>query len=340
MLLRQLLIVSVEPSDNLNAQGDFIMIKHFKYLFVAFSVIYACINATTRYDVGTEDVIPKTKFYFRTDDISIGSAGGFQSYKAPSKKCQNLTIQLVQGSSPAANITATGAISLPETLKILWIKGDARGFDTLVSSGRQYALPTPAAGTLIRFSLTHAPETSPLAWFQGDLPNGCGVAIEPNSADPFINATFPKNGGTIFIGSRITPAIGFSDLLGNANGTVNIQRHPDLNVKLAYRAPLTLLEPTTFPYAVEGTSMDWIGEAINPGDPCKVTFEKNASLVDPSEASGNAGYFVVAHRSLQLYAADPNERPLAGIKSRWAAGGTSSTKVAPSSPTLTIPKFG
>lgn len=305
------------------------MIKHFKYLFVAVSVICTYINATaTRYDVGNEEG-SKSKT-IRNDNIFIGSAGGFQAYTHPTAKCKTLRIEFVEGSTPvAANIASTSAVSLPHTVEVLWIEGDARGFDKLVSNGRQYALPTPAAGTLIRFSLKYAPETPPLAWFQEDLPANCHLSIEPGSVDPFINTVLPLRGGTIFIGARVQPEPGFSSLLGSAKALIKIQRHPSLSVRDAHTAPLTLVEPTIFNIEVRGISMDWTGGGTyTVSDPCQVTFYKNSDIIDPTPASAsNAGYFVTAGKTLQIYAPHPDFRPLPGIRSRWAEGGTSSTKV-------------
>jgi len=294
------------------------MVKRLKYFFLSISVFYACANAasTTIYTVGEEQRVPggKTVKYFRNDSILVGTAGGFDECTAPKSNCETLQITFEQsGSTPEANNMATGISSFPQTLKTIWIKGDATGFDALVSGGLQYALPTPAANTLIRFALTNAPTSAPLGWFQGPLPVGCIVSIEPNSADPFINATFPANGGSIFVGSRISPAPGFSALL--AGSKVVIQRHPNLSVALADTAPLVISEDTTFSGSVCGISMD--------GN-YRSTFTKSSNIISPTAASGIGGYTIAANKNLQLYTPDSFRKPLPAINFKLSEGGTAS----------------
>ncbi len=127
------------------------MSKHFKYILVIATTIGSYLGAsTTLYTPGSE-LANGT----RSDTIRIGSAGGFGGYTNPaSNRCKTLYVTFSTSGTPAANITLTNAYNgdgtiphIPATVDDIWLQGDARGFDTLVSGGLKYALPTPNVKT-------------------------------------------------------------------------------------------------------------------------------------------------------------------------------------------------
>ena len=306
------------------------MITQFKYIFTAIAIVGSYLGATTAYIPGAEDPGSKS----RNDIVRMGAAGGFSGFTQPNATCKALCITFMQSGSPAApnnvytnSYTGSGEPPrLSNKIKDIWFEGDASGFNTLVSSGAAYALPTPAAGTTIHFSLTRAPAASPLSWFQGPLLAGCRLVIEPESADPFINTVLPMAGGIIVIGSNVSPAAGFSALLNSITAPCPIQRHPNVAAKHAHeRAVLTLQEATIFPYAVNGLS-------LNGAYP--VTFSASADLVDPTSASTEAGYTIAAHRTVLLYGV---RAALPGIRSILEEGGTAAIKVVTSP--VSLPKL-
>lgn len=316
-----------------------------KYLFYLAMIIYSSVNAiVTRYDVGNENFTQRPKNTFRNDDIVISKNGGFIGYTEPSSKCKLLRIRFVKGNEPpTANITQTTHTSFPKTLKEIWFEGDATGYDELVKGGRQFAIPTPAENTLIRFNLTSAPATPPLAWFQSDLPAGCWLSIEPGSVDPWVNGVLPLRGSAdihnpcrMLIGTRITPCIGFAALLASAPTTspLWIQRHPNLPYEISNHAVLALQEQTIFYGPVNGISMDWVGTPRLPGEDYCMHFMQQSDIVNPTESAGQAGFFIETHRLLRIYNANKTEG-LPAIYSGRGAGGI--TNVDIETPTHIIP---
>lgn len=301
------------------------MIKYLKYILVVFSTIISCTNASvTAYILGAEE--DKA----RNDIVRVGSAGGFSGFTNPTnRRCNTLSITFVQsGTTAAPNITSTSVSSLSKTIKDIWFEGDATGFDTLVSGGTQYAFPTPFADTTIHFLLSKAPTTNPLSWFQGDLPAGCRLVIEPGSVDPFINSVLPLAGGYIIVGSSVAPEVGFSALLNSASAPCIIQRHPHISTKQAYQhAKITIAENTTFPNNVNGISL---------AGPYQATFKDDSDLVDPAADCAEAGFIIAPHQTLQIFSSSP-ERPLPGIRSLLEAGGTANIKIAKTA--VTIPQL-
>ncbi len=307
------------------------MITYFKYIFTTIAIIGSYLGATTTAYIPGDEA-PTAKF--RNDIIRIGAAGGFNGFTAPGRNCKALYITLVESGTPAQpnstytnSYTGSGEIPrLSSTIKDVWIKGDAVGFDTLVSGGAAYALFTPAAETTIHFLLTRAPDASPHSWFQGPLLAKCRLVIEPESADPFINTVLPMAGGNIIIGSAVSPEIGFSALLNTISAPCPIQRYPSMAAKNAHdKALITLSEATTFPSPVNGISLS---------GPYPVTFNATSDLVDPGADSAEAGYTIAAHKTLSI---DAVHAPLPGIRSLLEAGGTANIRVVTSS--IPLPKI-
>ena len=315
------------------------MIKQFKYMLGFIATISSYTEATTCYFPGLEGLEE------RSDSIRIGSSGGFEGFTMPSSTCKSLYITFTKTASPVEpnsiptnSYRGTGdAPKLPNTLKDIYLVGDASDFPTLVvgntrfgpeapaESPSTYALPTPAVNTNIHFLLTRGPTTSPLLWFQDTLPGGCRLIIEPGSADPFINVVLPLNGGDILIGAPVSPAVGFSHLLASMTRICDIQRHPKVPASEAYlKAVMTLQETTVFPGHVNGISLS----GAHP-----VTFEANSDLVDPAANSAGAGYVIATKRKLELYS---SHAPLPAIASYMEPGGTSKIIAVKKEPELPI----
>ena len=266
----------------------------------------------------------------RHDAIVVGNAGGFEGFTVPDSSCKTLHITFMQsGTNVEQNYLLTNAYTgsgdmpyLPHTIKDLWLDGDPTGFDTLVEGGRQFALPTPAAHTTIHFLLTRAPATSPLTWFQGALPVGCRLVVEPGSADPYINTVLPLNGGRIIIGAPVAPAIGFSSLLAGiqtAGYHCPIQRHPSVPVgEASSKALITLAETTTFPDPVSGISLT---------GSYATRFNATSDLVDPDADSAEAGFTVGEGNILTIFRSR-GHAPLPAISSYLVPGGTSNIVIA------------
>jgi hypothetical protein len=266
----------------------------------------------------------------RHDAIVVGNAGGFEGFTVPDSSCKTLHITFMQsGTNVEQNYLLTNAYTgsgdmpyLPHTIKDLWLDGDPTGFDTLVEGGRQFALPTPAAHTTIHFLLTRAPATSPLTWFQGDLPAGCRLVVEPGSVDPYINTVLPLNGGRIIIGAPVAPAIGFSSLLAGiqtAGYHCPIQRHPSVPVgEASSKALITLAETTTFPDPVSGISLT---------GSYATRFNATSDLVDPDADSAEAGFTVGEGNILTIFRSR-GHAPLPAISSYLVPGGTSNIVIA------------
>lgn len=329
--------------------------QHFKYLFVVAFAFYAHTNATTNYIIGTE--IPNGKTTTRTDTIYVGNAGGFNGYEPPSTKCAVLHIKFASTiNAAAANTSEALYSSLPVTVKEVWIEGDATGYNTLVSSGVDFALPTPAKNTLVRFFLTNAPAGSPLGWFRAGLPEGCQLSIEPStstipSADPYIETVLPLLGGIyprfprVYIGATVRPGVGFSGLLASAAYPVVFQRHPNLASNLAYTAPLVLDEAVTFNGTVNGISLDWKGAVRGEDDLYQISFGEESWIEDPTTAAGQAGFNIAVGKTLKIYNSDKSTL-LPPIYSMRAAGGanveidTENYPLAPQQlPVISFPKY-
>ncbi|MEI7494023.1 MAG: hypothetical protein WCJ92_05445 [Alphaproteobacteria bacterium] len=305
------------------------MIKMFKYLMVLPAIIgsYLVAPPVTTYFPGVE-----LENGTRHDTILVGGAGGFSGFTQPSSKIKALYIEFVQsGTTAVANTTHTytggGTVPhLPTTLQHLWIGGDALGFNTLMETDYTlFSLPTPAVGTIIHFALTRQPAARPAHWFQYILPAACKLVVEPASADPYILSAVPVSGGTIVLGSNVTVQAGFNTELNSAVYPCTIQRHPNIAASDAHsKARLTISENTTFPWAVNGIS-------LNAGESCASTFLANSDLVDPTAAAAvdlTAGS-TDAICTLSLYAASAD---LPTYTSTVSAG--SKVVVATSAPKL------
>ncbi len=301
------------------------MIKQLRYVLLFIAIIGLQLDAATKYTPGIE---ADGK---RMDSILMGSEGGFNGFTQPSNRCTELYINLgVSNSQPAPNNIPTNSYrgsgtppSLPSTLKHLYIYGNASYFDTLVLGNTlsgpdapiypavAYALPTPARGTVIHFSLTQPPASSPLTWFQSPLPANCTLVIEIGSADPYTITMLPLAGGHLVIGSNVNFASGFSSLLGSATKPVVIQRHPEVDANDAYlHAVATLEENTTFRWAVWGISLNGAYSS---------TFDVNSEIIDPAEDAANAGIAIASGEKLSIYSHD--HRTLPEIQSYMGSGG-------------------
>lgn len=266
----------------------------------------------------------------RIDTIRAGTAGGFNGYTAPPTSVTKLYITLVPsgGAVEANNVPTfssyngtTGALTyLPSTVKDVYIIGDATDWATLVlgNSGfggyyysprfpaAAYGLPTPSAGTTVHFQLTNLPSVEPNLWFQGELPSGCRVSIEPNSQDPYLGTVLPVNGGQVFIGSPIETQPGFSAALNAISQPTTFTRHPAIQPKDAStKAVINLGEETIFPSKVEGISFAGAYE---------ITFTAAGSapsvfLVDVAADTAAAGINVGIDASVSAYAATPSTKP-------------------------------
>ena len=171
--------------------------------------------------------------------------------------------------------------------------------------------------------LSNAPSTSPQLWFQGPLPAGCRLVIEPGSADPFINTVLPVAGGKIILGAPVAPEAGFSDLLAGSTGPCPIQRHPKVSIDNAYlKAVMALSEDTIFNDAVNGISIS---------GPHHVTFYSPSDLIDPAADSAEAGYTVGERATVTAYG---KHSALPEINPTLLAGGTSKFVVASTAPKL------
>lgn len=311
-----------------------------KYIFLFILTLFSCAKAAedlTHYVNGVESIIngSKSKYTQRLDNIIIGGPGGFSGYRAPSAKCKVLYINLSCSADTAQPNISQAPSSFPATVEQIFIQGDAAGYAALVQNGGEFALPDPAPGTIVRFNLTTAPTDSPLSWFKSpSLAASCWLCIEPNAQDPFIDTVLPINGSAssdkpsrVLIGSRVTPGVGFSDLLALAPSIAPVwfQRHPDLTYHNSFLAPLTLQEETIFSGRVNGLSFDWIGTPGVESGGCAISFMQQSDIVNPTEAAGLAGFYIDSNRVLRVY--DANKSILPGIKTIRGAGGYSNVEI-------------
>lgn len=248
------------------------MIKYFKYIFAFFFIINAC-YATTTYTDGLDNGINTTK----NDAILIGShTGSFAGYAAPSATIKALVINFVQsGTVPGGAIaTAFPVSTFPNTLKDLWIEGDATGFDVLVNGIAGNALPTPPNNCTIHFNLTAAPASDPGHWFRAPLGANCRIVVEPTSADPFLGGALTglTSSNLLVLGANVVLPAGLTNI------PFKIQRHPSITAMNAgARARLTMSAATTFNAAVNGIS---IGGAES-------SFAKTSDIIDPDAGVGS-----------------------------------------------------
>lgn len=314
------------------------MIKQFKQMLGLAATISSCFAATV-YTPGFELADGS-----RNDIIRVGSAGGFSGYTEPGRDVSKLLITFVASGNAAepnnvptfSSYTDTGMLRhLPSTIKDVYLMGDATDFMTLVLGNSAhtyyspdyrpaaYALPTPSEKTTVHFLLSNAPSTSPQLWFQGPLPAGCRLVIEPGSGDPFINTVLPLAGGKIILGAPVAPEPGFSDLLAGSTGPCPIQRHPKVSIDNAYlKAVMTLPEDTIFNDAVNGISLS---------GPHSSTFYSPSDLIDPAADSAEAGYIIGERVTLTAYG---RHATLPEINANITAGGTSKFVVASTAPKL------
>jgi len=311
---------------------------HIKYVLLSILTFFTYAKAAqdlTHYIAGGETIIngSKAKVTSRSDSIIIGGAGGFHGYTPPSPKCTVLYINFsCSADAVEPNTMLTSFPSFPPTVQEIWLQGDARGYDTLVQNGAEFALPDPATETIVRFNLSNAPTTSPRSWFKTpSLAAGCWLCIEPFSQDPHIDNVLPINGAQpnkpsrVMIGSRVTPSVGFTVLLAGAVSPVYFQRHPNLPYHDSYLAPLTLQEETTFYGHVNGLSLDWVGDLPEMSDSSLIKFMLQTDIVNPTAEAGLAGFFIASNRVLQIYDANKTGLPL--LKQTRGAGGASNIEV-------------
>lgn len=242
----------------------------------------------------------------RIDILKIGSTGGFSNFEMPGSWCRKLTINFAQTNTGAEENTeltnsydGIGEVPhLPNTVDELWLTGDPWGYDILVQGGRQYALPTPAPGTRIRFSFSKSPYKNPLGWFQGDLPASCQVIIEPGSADPFINSVLPF-GGSLIVGAPITLDEGVAgSIAASTLAPFTIQRYTNADIE---QSSITLTEPTTFSAGVFGIKLK---------GPFSATFKADSNLFNISEDTGAAGINAEEASIIKLYHAPGYSMPM------------------------------
>jgi len=266
----------------------------------------------------------------RRDTIKIGGTGGFNGFVTPEDWCQVLFINFVQtGSAAEQNTILTNTYAgfgvapvLPDHVNEIWITGDPTGYDVLVAGGPQYALPLPGPHTRIRFSLSRSPATNPLTWFQGALPEGCALVIEPGSADPFINSVLPMMGGNIVIGSNIEFGPGVAAALLSASRPCPIQRYPVETTEDLINPPIiTLTEPTAFPWGIYGLSIR--GEfpvtfSKGPGGHCRDGMNPNLFNPDSTGAHYNIehGCVLTIYRSPEYVLPEVDGCLVAGGSSR------------------------
>ncbi|MCE2717137.1 MAG: hypothetical protein ACK4V2_03935 [Pseudomonadota bacterium] len=285
------------------------------------------LKAQTVYECGIET--GKKRF----DTVLLGSAGGFNGYRDPSPKCDQIYITFTTNNSPSSpnyipTNEFTGVGSAPfiaPWVKHLHIIGDLSTFDTIVSGNTNvsgdgnvpiyppvaYGLPTPNSGTTIHFSLDKPPASNPLTWFQRPLPANCTVVVELRSCDPFLDKILPLNGGYVVIGAPTKLPIGFSDAAASSKPIV-FQRHPELPLASAYaQAKLIMQEETTFNAAVWGISLN--GAFLS-------HFSRDSSLAIPDEDSAAAGFAVARGKAVILYTKDLEAIPT--IKEFSAPGGS------------------
>ena len=303
------------------------MMKQLRYILAFLTIINLHLDAVTHYTVGLEIAGE------RTDSILMGSSGDFNNFINPSPTCKALYINLaVSASEPGPNVIQTNSYtgigtppSLPATLEHLYIYGDASFFDTMVLGNEftgpcaptypsaAYALPTPAEGTTVHFSLTKRPASNPRNWFQGPLPADCKLVIELGSQDPYVNTMLPLGGGAIVIGAPTDFLPGFSGLLNSAAKPVIIQSHPGIEPNLAYqKALVTLWENMHFAWGVWGISLKGAYQS---------SFRENSQIADPQADTAEAGFLIASGKKLSIYSHD--HRTLPAIDSAWGYGGAS-----------------
>ncbi len=224
----------------------------------------------------------------RYDTIRIGTSGGFSGYVAPLPKTSKivLSLQPIAGATFGANSTIMTVAAFPNTIRELWITGDATGFDVACASGLGLQLPTPPKNCDVRFDLKAGP-ASTCKWFQG-TPSNCHVYVEPNCVDPMICGLLQTldRSNRLIAGSSIS-------LGTNTFVSCNIQRHPKIPVTSAYsRALLTIGANIIFQAAINGMSLT---------GPYVATFNQNSDLVDPNPGAIPVNYIVAEDKTLTLY---------------------------------------
>lgn len=280
------------------------MKKQLRLLAIA-AALGSCLQAATEYTNGQEfDSV-------RTDIVRVGTAGGFDGYRAPSAAIKTLIINFVSSGGAVERNTiqtnsyiGSGPIPyLPATVKQVYITGDLTDYATLVLGNSDhlygslrdpiaYALVTPAASTLVRFALQSAPSASPETWFQAPLLANCSVVVEPNSLDPYLEKVVPMSGGNIVIGSPVSMGDDMSTQLAAVRGSLQIIRHPLVTLQQAStQARITLTDDITFPCPVYGVSMTG---AYDP------TFNNITSLVDVDASTAGQNITIAAGKSVQV----------------------------------------
>jgi len=246
------------------------MLKYILACIISVGAAYC--GANTEYITGIENEGSERRDIFR-----IGSeAGGVDGYTAPSAGITKLTIDFVQsGTVPSGGISSHfSAISFPETLKYLYLRGDATSLDVLFNGVARNALPTPPNSCKIHFSLTTGPDADP-GWFQSRILEDSNVYVEPLSDNPRADSLLVNlgNTNTFYLGSNVQLASTTGEL------SCKIVRHPDIKAEKAYTDARLITEGNIiFRSRVDGISLgcfDVSGES---------RFDVTSLIVDPDES--------------------------------------------------------
>lgn len=222
----------------------------------------------------------------RNDILAIGSQlGSFAGYADPTGQTAGNVTTILNLAFVKSGETPNGPIETPfstpsfaDTLKDIWITGDATNFDILVGGLARNALPTPPDGCTVHFLLSNAPASDPVYWFQSALGSGCRVVVEPGSADPKLGSVLSglTSTNTLVVGNNLAFPASLSSV------PFKIQRHPKIpGSSASTRARITLGANTIFSAPVYGVSL---GGAYTTGF---AAFSKPASyIIDPQSNLG------------------------------------------------------
>lgn len=199
----------------------------------------------------------------RVDTVLLGTPGDFSLATSPDSGVKKLIINLSSDGTAGANTTNNTPITyFPNTVKEMWIRGEARSLNTVIASAL-FALPTPPSGCVVHFDLTTSPTGSPSAWFV-TTPTDIQIVLEKGSADPKLPLAYYQNAAKIIMGMSIS--------LANPVLNASIERQSSVREKDASAlARLTVTGAGTFNKKVKGISYTG-GVAL--------TFNEDAELVD------------------------------------------------------------
>lgn len=195
------------------------MLKYILACAIGIGIAYC--GAATEYISGIENEGAE-----RRDTFRIGNqSGNVNGYTVPGAAITKLTIDFVQsGTVPSGAISSPfSALSFPDTLKHLYLRGDATSLDVLFNGVARNALPTPPDGCMIHFSLTDAPSVDP-GWFQSRILETSNIYVEPQSENPLADSILVDlgNTNTLYLGSNTTLANTIAEL------SCKVARHPDI----------------------------------------------------------------------------------------------------------------